>query len=263
MFDWERMAWEYSVKHLNGPELEPGQECPVCKGLGYVTAAVPAGHPLQGKAIPCYCARGRIRGKLMAKLREGSGMSEEQMEHLTFSEFDPNLCEPASARPAMTRIKKLCMSYAASLDGWLVLVGPYGSGKTHLACAIARLNMSNGKGVYVGTLPDILDRIRKGYKTAEENEWIDRVKAVDLLIMDDLGAQKKTDWATEKLYQIINHRYVDRLPLVVTSNVYPHEADIEPRVASRLAEGSQAVGGWSKVVYLPCTDIRPKLGGKR
>lgn len=127
-------------------------------------------------------------------------------------------------------------AYAEDLQGWLVLLGGYGVGKTHLAAAVANEAVSRGIPTHFLTVPDLLDWLRATYDSAEENfeDRFDELRTTGLLVLDDLGTQNATPWATEKLYQIINHRYTNRLPLIVTSNQALEE--IDGRIQSRLRD---------------------------
>ena len=88
-------------------------------------------------------------------------------------------------------------------------MGSYGTGKTHLASAIANRLLSLGIPVIAGTLSTLLDKIKRSWQDVKLNEY-EIMKAFfdcDLLIIDDLGKEKVTDWYLERLYSIINHRY--------------------------------------------------------
>ena len=125
--------------------------------------------------------------------------------------------------------------WAAQPDGWIVLTGSHGVGKTHLACAIANVRMEQGDRVAFATVPDLLDHLRASYKQ-EQSESYDqtfkRLLDVKLLVLDDLGAHRSSDWAEEKIYQLINHRYTTRAWTIITMNGKP--SNLEDRIASRL-----------------------------
>jgi len=126
--------------------------------------------------------------------------------------------------------------YANSLEGWLLLEGPYGCGKTHLAAAIANFAVGMGVPTLFLTVPDLLDMLRFAYRaedTTFENRF-NEIRNAKLLILDDFGTQNATSWAQEKLFQIINYRYINQLPLVVTTNLDLRE--IEARIRSRLQD---------------------------
>jgi DNA replication protein DnaC len=126
--------------------------------------------------------------------------------------------------------------YAASLKGWLLLQGGYGCGKTHLAAAIANFAVGMGVPTLFLTVPDLLDLLRFAFD-AEDVTFearFEQIRSAALLVLDDFGTQSATAWAQEKLFQIVNYRYINHLPLVVTTNTPLDE--IEPRIRSRLAD---------------------------
>jgi DNA replication protein DnaC len=127
-------------------------------------------------------------------------------------------------------------SYAANLDGWLLIHGGYGCGKTHLAAAIANHVVSMGVPTLFLTVPDLLDQLRFAYSAEDVTfeERFDQVRNAPLLVLDDFGTQSATSWAREKLFQILNYRYINRLPLVITTNLTLEE--IEGRMRSRLSD---------------------------
>lgn len=119
----------------------------------------------------------------------------------------------------------------------MFLHGPYGCGKTHLAAAIANHRLEQGEPVIFITVPDLLDHLRATFRPSSDiqyDELFDQVRNAPLLILDDLGAESPTQWAQEKLYQIVNHRYNAQLPTVITSNVELER--LEPRIRSRLVD---------------------------
>src|SRR3990172_12981711 len=86
------------------------------------------------------------------------------------------------------------------------------------------------------TVPDLLDWLRFSFEGGDSSleQRLEEIRNVRLLVLDDLGTQNATPWAEEKLYQIINHRYVNRLPMVITTNLSLNE--IDGRIASRLQD---------------------------
>ena len=126
--------------------------------------------------------------------------------------------------------------YAGNLEGWLVIQGGFGCGKTHLAAAIANFAVAMGVPTLFLTVPDLLDALRFSYDSADTTfeERFDEIRNAQLLVLDDFGTQNATAWAQEKLFQIINYRYINRMPLVVTTNLDMDE--IEARIRSRLAD---------------------------
>jgi DNA replication protein DnaC len=146
--------------------------------------------------------------------------------------------------------------YAAHPEGWLLLQGSYGSGKTHLAAAVANHRLVLGEQVLFVTTPDLLDHLRSAFGPASEldyDELFERVRTAPLLVLDDLGAESPTPWAQEKLYQLINHRYQTRLATVFTTNT--DVSALDPRIGSRLGDVQL-----TKSVFLRLPDFRRGSG---
>jgi DNA replication protein DnaC len=160
------------------------------------------------------------------------------LEAMTFATFYPNRSDVAEAdRSLLSRAFEIARRFAARPEGWLLLTGPYGSGKTHLAAAIAHEVVGRGNSAIFLVVPDLLDHLRSAFSPNAESDFDERfetVRAIPLLVLDDLGAQSATPWAKEKLFQLLNHRYVARLPTVITTNL--RLTDFEPRLRSRLAD---------------------------
>ena len=210
--------------------------CPLCKGIGYLRMDVPVGHPNFGKLEICSCRHADIRQRVREKLFALSHLDE--LSHLTFDNFHPRgrvgLWPQQAA--SLERAYNHAQQFARSLQGWLVLQGGYGCGKTHLAAAIANFAVEIGVPTLFITVPDLLDSLRFAYQGDDTSfeERFEEVRQASLLVLDDFGTQNATPWAQEKLFQIINYRYINRLPLVVTTNLTLDE--IEGRIRSRLED---------------------------
>lgn len=102
----------------------------------------------------------------------------------------------------------------------LYIEGTNGTGKTHLAAAIALQLIGEGIPVICKTSGDLLQDIKKSFDTegVREHEVLDIYKKVDLLIIDDLGKEQCTDWGMSTLYSILNDRYEDMKPTIITTN---------------------------------------------
>jgi DNA replication protein DnaC len=132
---------------------------------------------------------------------------------------------------------------------FLVLAGPTGTGKTHLAAAVAWEWFEDGCSVIFARMDDLLDDLRAGYENTTYHQRLEAIRRCGLLVLDDLGTEATKDWAEEKVDRIIDWRYINRLPLVVTTNVRGEE--LAPRIASRLADRS-----CSLVIQIEATDYR-------
>lgn len=126
----------------------------------------------------------------------------------------------------------------------LFIFGQYGCGKTGLAvCAMADRVQQTGCDAYFTTTPNLLDRIRSTYAKeakGDESQVLDALKRATLLVLDDLGAERVTDWVSEKLFTLINHRHDHQLATIITSNLSLAELNdrLDPRIAWRIAEMS-------------------------
>ena len=233
------------------PAPRPSNDCPICGGLGYVTRDVPIDHPDFGKAFPCVCQQNHITARRDAQLRALSNL--DVVSDKTFDTFTldrPTLSEEQLS--ALQSAYQHARDYAENPQGWLLFQGNYGSGKTHLAVAIANHRLERGESVLFMTVPDLLDHLRSTFAPSAETEYdelFERVRNSPLLVLDDLGAESATSWAQEKLFQLINHRYLHRYHTVITTNV---ELDrLDPRIRSRLVDRQLTQG-----VFLPLPDYR-------
>jgi len=132
---------------------------------------------------------------------------------------------------------------------FLVLAGPTGVGKTHLALAIAWEWLEDGFSVLFSRVDDLLDELRQGYEDGSYHKKLDTIRRCSLLVLDDLGAEHAKEWAGEKIDRIVDWRYISDMPLVVTTNA--KSEDLAPRVASRLADHSHSL-----VVQIDAGDYR-------
>ncbi len=197
---------------------------------------LPINHPNFGKLFPCPCRAGEIRQQRAETLQEIGNLSE--LKRYTFDTFQIEGHGLTPERFAnLNRVRETALEFSRDPKGWLVFRGSYGCGKTHLAAAIANACLDQGYPVLFITVPDLLDELRAAFapdSTATYSERFNQVRNAPLLIMDDLGTENGTPWAQEKLFQIINHRYVTRLPTVITTNRTLEE--IDPRIRSRLSD---------------------------
>ncbi len=140
---------------------------------------------------------------------------------LTFERFDLREGDlPPEEQANLKRAFDLCRTYAAEPEGWLLLAGEYGCGKTHLAAAIANARVALGQPAIFVVVPDLLDYLRAAFDPASQARFdrrFDEVRNAPLLVLDDLGVESASPWVQEKLYQLFNHRYVARLPTVITT----------------------------------------------
>ncbi|MBA3824720.1 MAG: ATP-binding protein [Ktedonobacterales bacterium] len=246
-----RRPRSFKVYQANVPSLltEPevaAPECPRCHGHGYVRANVPQEHPLFGKAIRCACKAAEAEEQQRQQLWRLSNL--EACAALTFTTFN-------QAIPGTQEAWRAALAYARDPAGWLVLGGPCGSGKTHLAAAIAVQRFAAGARVLFLLVPALLDHLRATFAPTSATTYDDlfaRVRDADLLVLDDLGTEQSTPWAQDKLFQLINHRSIFSLPTVITTNL-DLMRDLDDRIRSRLSDVRLV-----QAVRLTATDYRER-----
>lgn len=226
--------------------------CAYCRGAGYYLLDVPYGHPDFGQLMTCHCRAAEKQQQRRQRLLEMSNLGPFQ--HKTFENFDARV---AGVGRAYTR----ALHFARHPQGWLILMGNYGCGKTHLAAAIANEVLQQHMfTVLFAVVPDLLDHLRGTFGPSSEvayDERFEQIRSAHLLILDDFGTENATPWAREKLYQLFNHRYNYRLPTVITSNRDPK--DIDPRIFSRMSDRELS----DEITIIDADDYRRTLPNQR
>jgi DNA replication protein DnaC len=162
--------------------------------------------------------------------------------------FDAPPVSDMARDPSRAPVFQAVKDFVVSIDERLAegqglwLMGDVGTGKTTLAMLVSKAAVEGGNTVAIYSLPRLLSRIRRTYdaEAGEQSylEFFERLTEVDLLHIDDLGAEKRSDWVLEQLYAIINERYETQRSVVVTTNLSQEELEqqIGPRTVSRLVE---------------------------
>lgn len=224
---------------------EPGENaCEICGGKGWYTPDVVVGHPDFGQVITCRCQQQRLSEERLGRLLRYSNLGH--LTRFTFDNLNPDgTSKDSESRTLFAGACRAAAEYAENPTGWLVLTGPNGSGKTHLAAAVANHLISSEQVVFFMHVPDLLDHLRATYAPTSELTYSDlymQVVEAPLLILDGLGAHSSTPWAEEKLQQVINHRFNAELPTIITTA--NDLAELDPYIRSRLQ-----TEGLSRVVH--------------
>ena len=199
----------------------------ICDGSGFVVDEV------NNVANPCACQRerqGRRPGDLSAVIpKRYRGVSFDR----------PPVTEITSG--AVTMVRRYVRDIDASLDAGrgLWLFGDVGTGKTTLAMLVSKSALDAGRSVAIYSLPRLLNLLREAMNSETGLlDFMDRLTAVDLLHIDDLGAEKSSDWVLEQLYSIVNARYESERAIIATTNLMPDELSeaLGQRTVSRLVE---------------------------
>ena len=209
--------------------------CPICGGIGFVRRDLPIDDPNFGILEVCQCQKENVQRASVQRLYNVSNL--DAFKEMTFDQFDISGFNSSNEINKTLEVAfNTAKNYANHLNGWLLLMGSYGCGKTHLAAAIANEVVSMGVETLFLTIPDLLDWLRYSFSSNETSyeDRFEEIKNIRFLVLDDFGTQNATAWAREKLFQIINHRYTHQLPTVVTTNIGLSE--IDERVSSRLQD---------------------------
>ena len=167
----------------------------------------------------------------------------ERLARSSLGTFDPSF-SPAAKR-GLSAVRRYHAAWEQNREAGrgLYLCGKVGTGKTHLAAGMARaLIEERHVPTFFHTAPELLDRLRPS--GSEDGEvWASWAMNAELLVLDDLGAEKATQWTIERLFVLVNHRYRRSLPTVYTSNLGPRALaeHLGDRIASRVVETSEFV----------------------
>ncbi len=218
------------------PETETEPDCSRCRGVGLLRRNVPASHPEFGQPIECPC--GLVAARRRLRIWEASQLP------VAFQSFTLNSYAERSGRHELVATLRAWQQGESSL----VLVGDIGVGKSGLAASLLLDWMRAGQsGLYLVT-PTFLSRLRATYRESgddvDELAVLGSVISVPLLVLDDLGTARLSEWGLEKLFTLINERVSAGRRTIVTSNLLVSdgslEAHIGPRTWDRL-RGSAAV----------------------
>ena len=220
--------------------LDGDTGCDVCGGRGWFTPNVTVGHPEFGQMVTCRCLEDRLTESRQSRLVRYSNLGA--LTRYTFETLDRDgRLEGFGGRERFRAAHDIALEFSSRPEGWLVLVGPHGTGKTHLAAAISNRLIQNGYSVFFVHVPELLDHLRSAYSPASEttyDELFEQVKGTPILVMDELHSGNPTPWSQEKLRQLINHRSNAQLPTIITTALPPEESD--PYIRVRIESEGQA-----------------------
>jgi DNA replication protein DnaC len=201
----------------------------LCDGDGWLI------DELTNTARPCRCRPMRIA---QARGRKLSAVIPNRYRDVGFDRYPVNEIDPietvTSTRSFVGRIEE-------HLDAGhgLLFAGPVGTGKTALAMLVTKAALAAGRSAARYTLPGLLNEIRRTFENGSTSELLEGLTAVDLLHIDDIGAEQSSGWVLETLYSIVNTRYEERKSIVGTTNLKdPQDLidQISERTVSRLTE---------------------------
>ena len=245
-FDMTPKEYEqYKVDNLNNDvgnrNEQDGYDCRICKNKGFVAKLV---EKPDGSYSHCFadCKCVEIRNSIMRMKRSGL---KDIIKDYTFDKFE-------DTEPWQKTIKKAAVEYAKNPEGWFMLCGQSGSGKTHLCTAICREFLLVGKRVRYMLWRDDIVKIKGAVTDSEEySKAIDEFKRVDVLYIDDLfktgkavdnSVQKPTGADINAAFEIINFRYNNPSLLTIISSELTEDEliDIDEAIGGRIYERAKA-----------------------
>jgi DNA replication protein DnaC len=196
------------------------KDCPQCGGSGWKTVAR-AGSRV---AVRCDCTAGDSAARIFERAR-----IPRRYEHCDFENYDIGLYDGEadaavwnrSLEQAKVVVQAFARDYPVGTEYGLLLMGPCGVGKTHLAVAALKETAQRGHDGLFYDYRELLKEIQHSYNPESqttEMDVLDPVLTSPLLVLDDLGASKPSAWALETVGHILNTRYNDKRATVITTN---------------------------------------------
>jgi DNA replication protein DnaC len=218
------------IREDPGPDRE--RTCPLgrCDGSGWLLDD-------ESEAHPCECRQRRISQAVTRRM--GTGIPR-RFAGVSFDRKPICDLDPLVLRHVRAYVDRIDDSIDEGRGLWFY--GDVGTGKTSLAMLVSRAALENGRSVAIYSVPRLLAEIKETFDRDHADSYMQlfrRLCAVDLLHLDDLGAERTTDWVLEQLYAIVNERWQDRRSIVVTTNLQSLDElreQLGARTVSRLTE---------------------------
>ena len=247
-----------STQEEQSRSLPDSETCPICHGNEWILKVVDG----REVAVPCKC-----REKSIMRRRMQFAELPEAFKNMTLKTFNPNVYTTREGRIKSSIACRVIKEYLDNFDeakeigmGLYIFSSTKGSGKTRMAAGIANdLMYNHDMAVKFATGTRILNEIRHTYDhdtEMTESRLLDALATVDVLIIDDFGTEKVTDWVRDKFYEIINNRYMGKKITIFTSNEQINDLKYGDRIISRIKETCYQVD-------FPEESIRNKIAAKR
>jgi DNA replication protein DnaC len=203
--------------------------CPKCEGSGYVFTDT--------GAQPCECSRDRELEQAFRNARLPKKFLTKSLDSFTSKE--------QRQKDILLASKSFLQTFRGNTHDdpgkGLLLLGREGSGKTHIAIALLKEVIRKGYTGLYWNVPELfleLRRLMSGNSDVAEADLFDEARRVDLLVLDDLGAERSSEYVLDRLYVLINGRYQNDTSTIITSNCTLDELrnQIGPRIVSRICE---------------------------
>lgn len=210
-------------------EQQTDPECQVCEGIGWLRRELPVGHPEFGRIQPCECTLAVLEATRRDRLIAWAGITEPEAQR-TFDALRESPAWTAAQRRAWIAARNGAREFAEGRAShkWLVLTGPPGGGKSHMALAVLNHRIAHPEsgqpGRYI-VAPNYFDELQSqmGKVTADGVDAVGelRQRYVDspLLILDDIGTEHVTGWALKEMFTLLNSRYRAEMETIICTNV--------------------------------------------
>lgn len=231
-------------------------DCEVCKDIGFTISQNDDGYAM---ATQCKCIIEKARLNKLKNLVSFAEMPE-QLKYLKIKDYDTEIYTLEKDRLLALKCKTITINFIKNYEeikkqktGLYFYSGKKGSGKTRLAIGIGNALIERyGEMVKFCTTTKLIEEIKASFNNKAYTEYLEAVKTVPVLILDDIGTEKLTDWVNETFYSVINDRMLNGLITIYTSNCTIDELKHDERIKSRIE-------GTVYPIQCPEEDIRVKL----
>ena len=206
----------------------PLENCQHCQGTGWKLVARNDG---PGKfAVACDCGVGERAARSMDRAR-----IPKRYEHCDFESYSTDVAQTPAQGQSLKQAKLLAQSFVRDYPGasekGLLLMGPSGVGKTHLAVAALKELLRRGHQGIFCDYRELLKEIQASYNPASESTEmaiLEPIRNAEILVLDDLGASKPSAWVLDIIGLVLNARYNERRVTILTTNYFDERPAAEP-----------------------------------
>jgi len=206
----------------------PLENCSLCRGTGWKMVPRPDGAGLMAAACDCGMEDRATRVMERAHI-------PKRYEHCDFESYVPDLTDGKtwtaqhveSLKQAKLSVQAFVRDFPVATEKGVLLMGPSGVGKTHLAVAALKDLLRRGHQGLFCDYRELLKEIQASYNPASEStemKILEPIRTIEVLVLDDLGASKPSDWVRDIVGIVLNARYNEKRTTIITTNYYDNPA---------------------------------------